>query len=282
MRGWCLAALVLTGWHATAQKTLLKTEAGYFFLNYTNQPGLRPLPGDTASIFTYVRVGDSIMSDSRKLYKNKPRFYVIPEATTIEGKLPILYEAVRRMAVGDSVSIYQYMDSAMLARVPPALRNQRMVRYDLVMTDLKIIPDAQRPKPKTAQDKAIEKLQAGLNQYLEGQLENKLRVLPGNLKMLLLTQSDGTMLQPGEKAQAHYMACLTTGTIYDNSLLRGEPLSFTAGARQLMPGLEQAMLQMRHGEKALFFVPPGLAFGAKGLDGVVPPHSEIVLYIEIL
>ncbi|KFP39336.1 Peptidyl-prolyl cis-trans isomerase FKBP11, partial [Chlamydotis macqueenii] len=73
---------------------------------------------------------------------------------------------------------------------------------------------------------------------------------------------------------------LEDGQIIDTSLSR-DPLQVELGKRQVIPGLEQSLLDMCVGEKRRAIIPPPLAFGKRGL--CVPPSlpGDAVLRFEV-
>jgi peptidylprolyl isomerase len=72
------------------------------------------------------------------------------------------------------------------------------------------------------------------------------------------------MTQPkqGDKVQVHYTGTLPDGTQFDSSV-GGEPLEFTIGAGQLIPGFEQAVTEMAVGESRTVTIPADDAYGPR-------------------
>jgi peptidylprolyl isomerase len=69
------------------------------------------------------------------------------------------------------------------------------------------------------------------------------------------------IVKEGDLIAVHYEGSLEDGTIFDSSIPRKQPLEFTAGAGQMIPGFDQAVLGMRLGEKKTVILPPALAYG---------------------
>lgn len=57
------------------------------------------------------------------------------------------------------------------------------------------------------------------------------------------------MSNEGKKVRAHYRGTLDDGTQFDSSYDRGEPIEFTCGAHQMIPGFDAAVIDMAVGEK---------------------------------
>ncbi|NWW95134.1 FKB11 isomerase, partial [Rhynochetos jubatus] len=62
---------------------------------------------------------------------------------------------------------------------------------------------------------------------------------------------------------------LEDGRIIDSSLSR-DPLQVELGKRQVIPGLEQSLLDMCVGEKRRAIIPPHLAYGKRGSPPTIP------------
>ena len=67
--------------------------------------------------------------------------------------------------------------------------------------------------------------------------------------------------QLGDTVQVHYTGRLPDGTVFDSSQQR-EPLEFTLGEGQLIPGFEQVVLGMTPGESKTETIPSAQAYGA--------------------
>ena len=83
----------------------------------------------------------------------------------------------------------------------------------------------------------------------------------------------------GSGVRGKYTGRLKDGTVFDDSRSRGSPSDFPVS--NLIPGWSAAMLTLRPGGKALFYIPPHLGYG--GLrSGKVPPFSGLVFEVEVL
>ena len=75
----------------------------------------------------------------------------------------------------------------------------------------------------------------------------------------------------GDKVQVHYTGRLDDGTVFDSSA-GSEPLPFTVGERQVIPGFEHAVLGMNPGESKTVHIPADEAYGAR--------HPEMLLEVD--
>jgi peptidylprolyl isomerase len=70
-----------------------------------------------------------------------------------------------------------------------------------------------------------------------------------------------TVVSQGDVVRVQYKGTLTDGTIFDQSR-PDQPLVFTAGAGQMIPGFDKAVLGMELNEKKTVTIPAAEAYGA--------------------
>jgi peptidylprolyl isomerase len=75
----------------------------------------------------------------------------------------------------------------------------------------------------------------------------------------------------GQTVRVHYTGTLEDGTVFDSSH-GGEPLEFTLGSGQVIPGFDEAVDGMRVGEAKSVTIPADEAYG--------PHREELLLAIE--
>ena len=90
-------------------------------------------------------------------------------------------------------------------------------------------------------------------------------------------------VENGNTVSVHYSGTLDDGTEFDNSRNRGEPITFTVGSGEMIPGFESALPGMEPGEKKTFTISPDNAYGQRNEEAVqtvsassFPPDFEIV------
>ena len=75
----------------------------------------------------------------------------------------------------------------------------------------------------------------------------------------------------GDHVKVHYTGKLEDGTVFDTSKERG-PIEFTIGNKQIIPGFENAVIDMQPGEKKTAQITSDQAYG--------PVRNELVLNVE--
>ncbi|MGB3810127.1 MAG: peptidylprolyl isomerase [Parvibaculum sp.] len=64
----------------------------------------------------------------------------------------------------------------------------------------------------------------------------------------------------GNTVQVHYTGTLSDGSVFDSSR-DSEPIGFTVGTGQVIPGFDNAVIGMEIGEKKTFTIPSAEAYG---------------------
>ena len=81
------------------------------------------------------------------------------------------------------------------------------------------------------------------------------------------------MAQAGEKVAVHYTGTLDNGEVFDSSRQR-EPLEFTVGAGQMIPGFDAAVNGMTVGETKTVRLEPSDAYGERSDDAIIELPAE--------
>ncbi|NNC69270.1 MAG: peptidylprolyl isomerase [Flavobacteriaceae bacterium] len=64
-----------------------------------------------------------------------------------------------------------------------------------------------------------------------------------------------------DTVKVHYTGKLNDGNVFDSSVERGEPIEFTLGKGQLIPGFEKGLIDMKVKEKKTIRIPKEEAYG---------------------
>ncbi|CAI9777005.1 unnamed protein product [Fraxinus pennsylvanica] len=103
------------------------------------------------------------------------------------------------------------------------------------------------------------------------------------LKKKLLKEGDGwEKPSSGDEVEVHYVGTLLDGTQFDSSRDRGTPFKFKLGQGQVIKGWDEGIKTMKKGEKALFTIPPELAYGESGSPPTIPSNATLQFEVELL
>ncbi|MAF59787.1 MAG: FKBP-type peptidyl-prolyl cis-trans isomerase [Candidatus Pacebacteria bacterium] len=85
-----------------------------------------------------------------------------------------------------------------------------------------------------------------------------------NLAARDLVVGEGAEAVSGKVITVHYVGTLDSGQVFDSSVARGTPFTFTLGVGQVIQGWELGVRGMKVGGKRTLIIPPELAYGAIG------------------
>ncbi len=97
-----------------------------------------------------------------------------------------------------------------------------------------------------------------------------------------LKAGSGPAAQAGETVAVHYTGWLTDGTKFDSSLDRGTPFEFTLGRGGVIQGWDEGVAGMQVGGVRKLIIPAALAYGDRGIEGVIPANSILVFDVELV
>lgn len=80
-----------------------------------------------------------------------------------------------------------------------------------------------------------------------------------DIEMMKIEGAD--VVASGSKVEVNYKGTLDDGSQFDSSYDRGETLPFTAGAGQMIPGFDKAVMGMKVGDKKTVTLEPADAYG---------------------
>ncbi|XP_059632083.1 peptidyl-prolyl cis-trans isomerase FKBP62-like [Cornus florida] len=103
------------------------------------------------------------------------------------------------------------------------------------------------------------------------------------LKKKLVKEGEGWETpNNGDEVEVHYTGTLLDGTQFDSSRDRGTPFKFKLGQGHVIKGWDEGIKTMKKGEKAIFTIPPELAYGESGSPPTIPPNATLQFDVELL
>ncbi|KAK9511399.1 hypothetical protein O3M35_000063 [Rhynocoris fuscipes] len=86
----------------------------------------------------------------------------------------------------------------------------------------------------------------------------------------------------GDLLHMHYTGKLEDGTVFDSSLDRNQPLTFTLGSGQVIKGWDQGLMGMCVGEKRKLIIPSELGYGSRGSPPKIPGDATLIFEVELI
>jgi FKBP-type peptidyl-prolyl cis-trans isomerase FklB len=104
--------------------------------------------------------------------------------------------------------------------------------------------------------------------------------LPSGLQYKVIQEGTGRKPGPSDQVKVQYRGTFINGHEFDSSYGRGEPA--TLRVEQVIQGWQEALPLMPEGARWQIFVPPELAYGARGADDTIGPNETLIFDIELI
>ena len=109
----------------------------------------------------------------------------------------------------------------------------------------------------------------------------------GNLEFEQLAAGSGPVAAAGDIVTIHLSGWLVNaqggkGAGFIDTGNLGQPIAFKLGTDRVMPAWNQTVAGMRVGGKRRVLVPSAQGYGADGVEGLVPPNTDLIFEIELL
>lgn len=292
----CLSALLACQDMQSQKEKIQTTKSGYQYSLAQDEPGPTVQPGQFALIHTVVTQNDSVLTDTR-VNPGRPTLVKVEDkvgkARGISGPVQDLLQL---MSVGDSARFYYPIDS--FPSVPDRYKAFKEVVYDIRVldifeseTEMQAYMDAERERINAPIREAQGREQEVSNKvaefyasYKRGEKESQWLEGPEGLKYIILEKSRANRKpQNGEVVRPHYYGFFAEdGKPFDNSFSRGQTYDFTLGQGEVIRGWDVGFTLLDKGDKAVFLVPPSLAYGEQGYPGAIPPNATLLFYVELV
>ncbi|MGE0383672.1 MAG: FKBP-type peptidyl-prolyl cis-trans isomerase [Gammaproteobacteria bacterium] len=106
------------------------------------------------------------------------------------------------------------------------------------------------------------------------------KVLESGLQYRVVRAGTGPRPKADSMVTVNYVGTLIDGREFDSSARHNEPAKFQVNG--VIPGWSEALQLMPVGSKWQLFVPPELAYGARGAGAVIGPNETLVFDVELL
>mgnify|MGYP003666788274 CR=1 FL=1 len=108
-------------------------------------------------------------------------------------------------------------------------------------------------------------------------------ILENGLKIHWLKKGEGDSLRLGDCVDIDYKVFLDNGKLIEgNHMLNKASFPFVVGFGMQTKGWDIALQKMKAGDEVEIFIPSDLARGEQGIEGMIPPNSNNIVYIKAL
>ncbi len=238
--------------------------------NGTGGPGYQ-FPDEFDSSLTHSGPGILSMANSGPGTNGSQFFITHKDTPWLDGKHTVFGHVVEGQDIVDKIAQGDKIKKVSIIRVGEEaanFKNDQEAFDDIVMNQEKL--KAAKFKAKIEKDiKTIEKKWPEAKKTESG--------------LMYIVREEGTGSDSpvmGSRVKTHYEGKFLDGQIFDSSYQRGKPLEFQVG--QVIQGWNEALMDMKKGEKRTLIIPPELGYGSAGAGGVIPPYAYLVFEVELI
>lgn len=262
----------------------------------SGNPGYR-FPDEIVDTIQFTGKGLLAMANSGPATNGSQFFITLKETPWLNGNHTIFGEVVEGQDVVDSIGKVE-------------TNNSRPVK-DVIIQEVNIINKGNIKVPSFSEAMAkVEKEQKEKEAKMKkvasekekelATFKEKSETFDSGIQIFVNKKGNGPKPEEGQEAHINYAGYLPNGTLFDSNRIevaekydvvdqkRKEANLYTpiktiySMEAQMIPGFKEAMMSMKIGDQITVFIPPHLAYGARGVPGVIPPNSELVFEMELV
>ncbi|QCI16181.1 FKBP-type peptidyl-prolyl cis-trans isomerase [Buchnera aphidicola] len=170
--------------------------------------------------------------------------------------------------------------SSLLKGIEDAVSGDLKLSHEEISSILKVLEE----KLNNAKKKQLEK--NAKENFIQGELYMKnfskikgVKKTASGLLYLIEKEGEGEKLTNNSKITVHYKGKLIDGVEFDNSYIRGEPISLKL--TDVILGWQEGLKYIKKGGKIKLIIPPHLGYGENEVNGI-PGNSTLIFEIELL
>tara|TARA_B100000989_G_scaffold295871_1_gene277824 strand:- start:4436 stop:5152 length:717 start_codon:yes stop_codon:yes gene_type:complete len=158
--------------------------------------------------------------------------------------------------------------------------NMLMTKDEMQNTLVKFQKEFIAQQAKKIQEEGAKNQKAGEKFLADNKKKPGVKTLPSGLQYKVLTPGNGQVPTDDDSVTVEYEGKTLDGTVFDSTYTRGKPATFKVS--QMIPGWQEALQSMKSGSTWMVYIPPKLAYGARGLGGPIGPNETLIFKVHLI
>ncbi len=291
----CISSIMMLNAQNKIEDFATSNNGVMYKIEKANPEGQRLKEGDVVIGRFAVYYGDTLIFDGMR-NPAQPLFPVTQQNNMFKGDL---IDGLKLMHQGETTMFAFSKDT--MAKYPTGISKDLKVDYVFYRVSVDSITTIAELQRQEQEQRNLARLKADSLKDIEASLiadyiknNDWSRKSVDGIFVKHLQSGKGSKAKDGDKVKINYTGQLLDGTVFDtsietvakqhnkyNSARKYEPLEFTIGKRQMIPGFEIAAKQLNKGGKAIVLIPSELAYRDRDL-GEIKPYSPLLFTIELV
>ena len=255
-------------------------------------------PDEITDTIRFSKKGLLAMANSGPGTNGSQFFITLKDTPWLDGRHTVFGEIVIGQEIVDSIGNVETEKPSDKPKEPVTITSINIINKGNVKVPYFTEEMGKLEKEKKEKEERINKVAASQAEELSA-FRAKADSLPSGIKIYFNEKGTGPQPKEGDKVMMNYAGYLADGHMFDSNVLSNAerfemvdemrkaagqygavPTDYSSEAK-LIPGFREGLLNMKVGDKATIFIPPHLAYGKRGIPGVIPPDSELIFNLEI-
>ncbi len=246
-----------------------KTPGGIDYTVEKSGNGAKLKIGDTILVHFTSYLNDSMIMSTRQHSSN-----AVPIVITKSNDKYDLMDGFAQLTEGDSALFIMPVDS--MKEKPPFVKPGDKFKVGFY------VESVYSAAKQTAKD------EKAIKEYVE---KNKLKATKTEKGVYVAVTQEGTGEKPknGDTVSMNYTGKLLDGKTFDSNTdstihpgMPLQPFVFALGEGRVIPGWDDAILQLKKGSKATIVIPSAMGYGLRGGGPIIGPNSVLVFNVELM
>jgi len=271
-----LAVIMIAGCQGTSFE---KTKSNLVYKIYRSKDTATVHNGETMKVQVIQKINDSTLFDS---HQTTPVYLPVGQQRPYDAS-----EVFTKLRLNDSLVTVQMMDS-FIKQNPRLL--QRFKNGDRIITTFKVLHIYKQGENYMAdqqkdQDAVIALKDKELEDYIAKNKINATKTANG-VYVEITNPGQGAQADTGKYVSVMYKGTTLNGKMFDSntdsSSRHKEPLQFTIGKREMIPGFDEGVRVFKNGGQGRIFVPAKLGFGPNPNSPDIKPFDPVIFEVKLI